>query len=90
MARMENKSEVLRRIMEERIILHETGQAMHVSRNTEARSCKPFLQWKNNTYYIFLVCVCVCVALGMQHAMRMRHVFICGLYGRKIFFHVIL
>jgi hypothetical protein len=54
---MENKSDVLLRIMEERNIVHETGQAMHVSRNTEARSRKPFLQWKINSFYIFLVCV---------------------------------
>jgi len=73
---MENKSEVL---------VHETGQAMLVSRNTETSSCKRFLKWKSNTYYIFLACV----VLGTQHAMRMRHVFVCGLCGCKILFHII-
>ena len=30
---------------------------------------------------------CVFLALGIQHAMRMRHVFICGLTLCRIFFH---
>jgi len=37
------------------------------------------------------VCVCECefVALGMQHAMRMHRIVICGLPLSTIFFHVI-
>jgi hypothetical protein len=30
----------------------------------------------------------VLVALGTQHAMRMRHIVICGLPRSKIFFHI--
>ena len=41
------------------------------------------------------VCVCVCmgvgvgVAFGIQHAMSMRHIVICGLPGSTLFFHII-
>jgi hypothetical protein len=33
---------------------------------------------------------CVFVALIIQHAMRMRHIDIRGLFGCTIFFHIIL
>jgi hypothetical protein len=32
---------------------------------------------------------CVSVALGMQHAMCMHHIVICGLSHSTIFFHII-
>ena len=54
---------------------------------------QPLLQWKSNKYYILwvcvYVCVCVFVALGIQHAMHMHHIVMCGLPGSKIFFHII-
>jgi len=39
---------------------------------------------KRITYY-----ECEFVAVGIQHAMRMRHIVIYGLPGTTIFFHVI-
>ena len=44
---------------------------MYVESTTDARSC--------NKYYIF--CVCICIALGIQHAIHVRHIVICGLSG---------
>jgi hypothetical protein len=32
---------------------------------------------------------CIFVALIIQHAMRMRHVVICGLSGSTLFFYII-
>jgi hypothetical protein len=51
------------------------------------RHVRAFLQRKSNTYYIFWVCVFV--ALGIQHAMRMHHIVICGLPHSAIFFRVL-
>jgi hypothetical protein len=31
----------------------------------------------------------VFVALSIQHAMRMRHIVICGLLGSAVFFHIV-
>jgi hypothetical protein len=32
---------------------------------------------------------CVFVALGIQHAMRIRHIVMCGLPRTALFFHII-
>jgi hypothetical protein len=33
--------------------------------------------------------LCVSAALGIQHAMHMRHIAICGLSDSTVFFHII-
>ena len=44
---------------------------------------------KQYVLYILCVYICVCVALVIQDAERMRRIFICGLSGSTIFFHII-
>jgi len=63
--------------------------------NTGARSCYHCCSGKaiNNKYWLCVcvrVCVCVCVNLDIQHAMRNRHIDICGLSACNWFFHFIL
>jgi len=48
---------------------------------------QPLLQWKGNECYTTYVCVFV--ALGIQHAMRVRRIVNCGLFGCTTFFHII-
>jgi len=39
---------------------------------------------ESNKYYVLFA------GLGIRHAMRMRHIFICGLPDLTIFFHIFL
>jgi hypothetical protein len=59
---------------------------MYVYRHLKARWCNRCCSGKamSVTYYEH-----VFVVLGIQHAMRMRLVLICGLPGSKIFVHII-
>jgi len=71
-------------------LLHtsDKGQAMCVLRNIEARPCNHCCSGK----VVSITqpeCVCVFIALGIQHAMRMHHIVVCGLPRSKIFFHII-
>jgi len=47
---------------------------------------QPLLQWKNNDYNTISLCI---LALGIQHAVRMRHIVICGLPRSLTFYHII-
>ena len=62
-----------------------TGQAVHVQRNNEARSCYHCCGGEavSITYSEF-----VFVALGIKHTMRMRNIAICGLPRSTTFFHI--
>jgi len=59
--------------------------ALCSKRNIKARQCNCCCVKAMNITY----CECLFVALGMQHAMRMCHIVICGLLLSAIFFHLI-
>ena len=60
-----------------------------MERNAEERSCNNCSGKAINITYSVNVCVRVCVTLGIQHAMRMRHIVIRGLSGSAEFFQII-
>jgi hypothetical protein len=61
---------------------------MHVQCITESHSCNHCCRGKAISIHT-VSWDCVSVALVIQHAMRMRHILICGLNGSTVFFHVI-
>jgi len=68
----------------EHIINNKTGN--NLWRNTEARSCANFCGGK-------AICIdqpeCVFAAVGIQHAISMSHIVICGQHRSTKFFHII-
>ena len=63
-----------------------TRQAKNVKRKIESPLCNHCRSEKAIT---IIYSGCVFIALIIQHAMRMRHIFVCGQPGSTIFFHII-
>jgi hypothetical protein len=59
---------------------------MYAQRNNEALSCNYCCSEKAVS---ITHPKCAFVALGIQHAMRIRHIVICGLPGSTVLFHII-
>jgi len=57
-----------------------------VKHTTEARS---YIKFCSGKAIIITDSECVFVALGIQYAMCMRHIVVCGMYGPTVYFHVI-
>ena len=59
---------------------------MYVLRNIEELSCNHCCSVKS---IIIRYCEFVFVVFDIRHAMRVRHIIICGLPGSTVFFHII-
>jgi len=57
--------------------------------NVILRRVRPTIVAVRKQYLLQSERVCLCIALGIQHAVRMRHIVICGQPGCTIFFHII-
>jgi hypothetical protein len=57
---------------------------MYVQRGIEGRSCN---RCGSGKAIRIEYSECVLIALGIQHAMRTRHIVICGLLRSTLFFH---
>jgi len=56
---------------------------------TLRRVCATIVAVESNEYYTRTIGVGVFVALGIQHAMRMCHIAVCGLPRSILFFHIV-
>jgi hypothetical protein len=59
---------------------------MYVKRNIEVRSCNHRCSGKATS---ITYSECVSIALGIEHAMRMRHIDIRGFRRSTVLFHII-
>jgi hypothetical protein len=67
--------------------LEKTREAMDLSRNVEARSSNHYSNWKPKS---ITYSENAFVALGIQHAIRMSHIAICGLPCTTVIFYFTL
>jgi hypothetical protein len=77
---------LLVRWINEHFEINKTSDVPIVEGNTDVRSCNRCSSGKaiSTTYS-----ECDSVALGTQHAMRMRHIFMCGLHCFTVFFYIV-